>query len=80
MRFFLNFLSDNYGRKQIDEPVGFAEVDFNIWSPIALIRPNNKNYGKYIYYQLQSDDVNKQISLLTNTSSQGNIGMGSPIP
>lgn len=30
MRFFLNFLSDNYGRKQIDEPIGFAEVDFNI--------------------------------------------------
>ena len=30
MRFYLNFLSDNYGRKQIDEPIGFAEVDFNI--------------------------------------------------
>lgn len=53
-----------------------TDVEFNIWSPIALIRPNNKNYSKYIYYQLQSDDVNKQISLLTNTSSQGNIGMG----
>jgi hypothetical protein len=30
MRFYLNFLSDNYGRKEIDEPAGFAEVDFNI--------------------------------------------------
>jgi hypothetical protein len=30
MRFFLNFLSDNYGRKLIDEPIGFADVDFNI--------------------------------------------------
>jgi len=30
MRFYLNFLSDNYGRKEIDEPIGFAEVDFNI--------------------------------------------------
>lgn len=30
MRYFLNFLNDNYGRKQIDEPIGFAEVDFNI--------------------------------------------------
>ena len=30
MRFYLNFLNDNYGRKQIDEPIGFAEVDFNI--------------------------------------------------
>ena len=53
-----------------------TDVEFNIWSPIALIRLNNKNHGKYIYYQLQSDEVNKQISLLTNTSSQGNIGMG----
>lgn len=53
-----------------------TDVEFNIWSPIALIRLNNKNHGKYIYCQLQSDEVNKQISLLTNTSSQGNIGMG----
>lgn len=53
-----------------------TDAEFNIWSPIALIRLNNKNHGKYIYYQLQSDEVNKQISLLTNTSSQGNIGMG----
>lgn len=30
MKFFLNFLSDTYGRKQIDEPIGFADVDFNI--------------------------------------------------
>lgn len=30
MKFFLNFLSDAYGRKQIDEPIGFNEVDFNI--------------------------------------------------
>ena len=30
MRFFLHFLSDNYGRKEIDEPIGFAEVDFTI--------------------------------------------------
>lgn len=30
MRYYLNFLSDNYGRKLIDEPVGVAEIDFNI--------------------------------------------------
>jgi hypothetical protein len=30
MNFYLNFISDTYGRKQIDEPIGFAEVDFNI--------------------------------------------------
>jgi len=30
MKYYLNFLSDSYGRKVIDEPVGMAEVDFNI--------------------------------------------------
>jgi len=30
MKYYLNFLSDNYGRKLIDEPVGVAEIDFNI--------------------------------------------------
>jgi len=30
MRYYLNFLSDSYGRKQIDEVIGIAEVDFNI--------------------------------------------------
>ena len=29
MKYYLNFLSDNYGKKEIDEPVGMAEVDFN---------------------------------------------------
>jgi hypothetical protein len=30
MRFYLNFLSDNYGKKEIDEPIGIADIDFNI--------------------------------------------------
>lgn len=30
MKYYLNFLSDNYGRKLIDEPIGVAEIDFNI--------------------------------------------------
>lgn len=58
--------------------VAVVETDilFNIWSPIALIRLNNKNVPKYFYYQFQSNKIIKQISLLTNSSSQGNIGMG----
>jgi type I restriction enzyme S subunit len=50
--------------------------DFNIWSPIALIRLNNKNIAKFIYYSFQSIFVINQIRLFTNSSSQGNIGMG----
>jgi type I restriction enzyme S subunit len=57
--------------------VAFVEddFDFNIWSPIALARPNENIYGKFLFYQLLSDDCIAQINLLTNSSSQGNIGM-----
>ncbi|WP_411885685.1 restriction endonuclease subunit S [Polaromonas sp. YR568] len=52
------------------------EFDFNIWSPIALVRANEEIHAKFLYYQLLSTDCVGQISLLTNSSSQGNIGMG----
>lgn len=53
-----------------------TDVEFNIWSPIALIRVNSKHHAKFVYYQLQGANLNRQIALLTNSSSQGNIGMG----
>lgn len=52
------------------------DIEFNIWSPIALIRVGGGNVPRFIYYQLQSNDLLRQITLLTNSSSQGNIGMG----
>ena len=52
------------------------DIEFNIWSPIALVRIDSANVPKFIYYCLQSDFVMRQIVLLTNSSSQGNIGMG----
>jgi type I restriction enzyme S subunit len=51
-------------------------IEFNIWSPIAMIRINCDNVPRFIYYQLQGADLVEQIALLTNSSSQGNIGMG----
>lgn len=30
MKFFLHFLSDNYGKHYIDEPIGFSSVDFQL--------------------------------------------------
>jgi type I restriction enzyme, S subunit len=48
----------------------------NIWSPLALIRANRLNSPDFLYYALQGELILKQIILLTNTSSQGNIGMG----
>jgi type I restriction enzyme S subunit len=51
------------------------DIDFNIWSPIALIRVNSQNCARYVYYSFQSKYITRQIELLTNSSSQGNIGM-----
>jgi type I restriction enzyme S subunit len=52
------------------------DLEFNIWSPIAMIRVNSDHAPRFVYYQLQSPDLIGQITLLTNSSSQGNIGMG----
>ena len=52
------------------------DIEFNIWSPIALIRVHSDHDPRFVYYQLQSANLNRQIALLTNSSSQGNIGMG----
>jgi len=53
-----------------------VDADFNIWSPIAMIRIDANNVPKFIYYAFQSSVTKRQIELLTNSSSQGNIGMG----
>lgn len=53
-----------------------ADIQFNIWSPIAMIRISREHDSRFVHYQLQSTAVENQIALLTNTSSQGNIGMG----
>ena len=52
------------------------EWDFNIWSPLALIRCKETYSPYYVYYFFQTSDMFKQIDGLTNSSSQGNIGMG----
>ena len=53
-----------------------SDIDFNIWSPLALIRLKDHYSVKYIFYCFQTEDILKQISFFTNSSSQGNIGMG----
>ncbi|MFO1493342.1 MAG: restriction endonuclease subunit S [Lysobacterales bacterium] len=57
--------------------VGLVETDveFNIWSPLALIRVVGKMDERFVFYALQGSSVARQIKLLTNSSSQGNIGM-----
>lgn len=52
------------------------EWEFNVWSPIAVIRVNSQHVPAFFYYGLQERAVISQVKLFTNSSSQGNIGMG----
>ena len=51
------------------------DYDFNIWSPLALIRVKDHYFAKYFYYCLQTEFLTNQILFFTNSSSQGNVGM-----
>jgi type I restriction enzyme S subunit len=53
-----------------------TDLELNIWSPLALIRVGESSNPRFISYALQARHVHGQIKLLTNSSSQGNIGMG----
>lgn len=50
--------------------------NFNVWSPLALIRTKDLISPFFLYYFFQTSDIILQIEGLTNSSSQGNIGMG----
>ena len=52
-----------------------SDAEFNIWSPLALIRVTGKMSEQFAFYALQGSGIARQIKLLTNASSQGNIGM-----
>lgn len=56
--------------------VAKLNFEFNVWSPIAVIRLKDQHVPEYICYSLQTRGVINQIKLLTNSSSQGNLGMG----
>ena len=48
---------------------------FNIWSPLAAIRVNKDNNPFYIYYILQSKQVQEQIQKKCSKGSQPNLSM-----
>lgn len=52
-----------------------TEEIFNIWSPLAVIRSNNENYYKFIFYSLLSDYFQEQITLSWTYGTQQNLGM-----
>lgn len=50
-------------------------VNFNIWSPLAVIRVNKYNYWKFIFYVLQSIYFQQQIQLSWSFGTQQNLSM-----
>ena len=53
-----------------------TDLEFNIWSPLAMIRIKETYVSKYFYYRFQTQTLQKRIKRFINSSSQGNIGMG----
>ena len=53
-----------------------TEVEFAIWSPLAVFRANSKKIApRYLFYSLQADYYQNQISLSWSFGTQQNIGM-----
>jgi type I restriction enzyme S subunit len=58
--------------------VAYVDVDFefSIWSPLALIRCDERlAHWKFVYYVLSTDVFRKQIELAWSFGTQQNIGM-----
>ena len=52
-----------------------TDIEFNVWSPLAVIRPRNKKTGRFIYYSLQSALLQMQCDMYSNANTQKNLGM-----
>lgn len=52
-----------------------SDKDFNVWSPLAVIRPKDIKLGKFIYYCLQSYELQLQCDVFSNSNTQKNLGM-----
>ena len=52
-----------------------TDVEFNVWSPLAVITPKKPVFGKYIYYCLQSVELQAQCEVYSNANTQKNLGM-----
>ncbi|WP_180078817.1 restriction endonuclease subunit S [Acinetobacter sp. YH12208] len=57
--------------------VAFVEndYDFNVWSPLAVISPKDIRLGKFIFYCLQSYELQLQCDVFSNSNTQKNLGM-----
>lgn len=58
--------------------IGYVDTDlnFNIWSPLALVRSNNQTSSRFLFHFLSSDCIQRQIQNTWSFGTQPNIGMG----
>ncbi|ENW90316.1 MULTISPECIES: restriction endonuclease subunit S [Acinetobacter] len=52
-----------------------SDYDFNVWSPLAVISPKDIRLGKFIFYCLQSYELQLQCDVFSNSNTQKNLGM-----
>jgi len=57
--------------------VAIVDVDFefNVWSPLALIRANKQVFPKYIYYSFKADTLQDQVLVFSTSNTQHNLSM-----
>lgn len=54
-----------------------TNIEFNIWSPLALVRANEKIvYSRYLFYFIISPFFQEQVQFSWSFGTQQNIGMG----
>lgn len=52
-----------------------VDMEFNVWSPLAVIKPRCSKTGRFIYYSLQSAPLQMQCDMYSNANTQKNLGM-----
>ena len=52
-----------------------TDIDFNIWSPLAAMRVNEKHSARYLFYLLQSKAMQDQVIMHASHGSQPNLSM-----
>ncbi|WP_406467060.1 restriction endonuclease subunit S [Streptomyces sp. NBC_01594] len=54
-----------------------TDVDFNVWSPLAIVRPDQKKFEpRWIEWTLKALDTQAQIDMACTYNTQKNISMG----
>jgi type I restriction enzyme, S subunit len=53
-----------------------TDTDFNVWSPVAILRPNQDLLrSDYLAHVLRSDDLLRQMALAATSNTQQNLAM-----